>query len=225
MTRQKYTLNLLIFSILALALSSCQLVPAATLSPMPTSGTYHQVLTDNFSDPNSGWTRQRDANFIADYDNGGYRIHIINKTQSSLWGINNHPINGSVTVEVDATFIDGSSKNDMGIICRFQNPENYYYLSITPKGAFGISKVINGIETLIGMADMPQIDDVILGKGLVNHLRVECTDRILVLNVNNVELERIEDTELKSGSIGLIVGTYSDAAIDVQFDNFSVSEP
>ena len=224
MTKYKTILQFLIFFIYAALISGCQLFPAATSVPIPTSGTYHPVFNDNFDNPNSGWTRQRDANFIADYEDGAYQIHILNKSQASLWGINSHPVQGNVVVEVDAVFIDGGKKNDLGIICRFHNPENYYFLSITPKGAFGISKVINGVETLIGMEDMPQIDNLIQEKS-VNHLRAECTDRILVLSVNNVELERIEDFELTSGSVGLFVGTYSDSTMNVRFDNLVISEP
>ena len=98
-------------------------------------------------------------------------------------------------------------------------------MSITANGAFGISKVINGVESLIGMADMPEIDDVILRDNATNHLRAECTDRLLILSVNNVELERVEDFDLTSGSVGLLVGTYSDPTIQVKFDNFSISQP
>ncbi len=224
MTKLKPFQKFLIFFIFAALISGCQLIPVSTSAPMPTSGTYQPVISDNFDDPNSGWTRQRDTNFIADYEDGSYRIHILDKSQASLWGIFSRPIQGNVVVEVDAVFIDGGTKNDLGIICRFQNPENYYYLSITPKGAFGISKVINGVETLIGMADMPQIDNLIQERA-VNHLRAECTDRILVLTVNNVELERIEDFELTAGSVGLFVGTYSDSTINVKFDNLVISEP
>ncbi len=207
-------------------LGSCQASPNPAQSQLATSQplTGHPVFSDDFSDTKSGWTQKRDANTIADYDNGEYRIHIIKHTQSALWGILNRSFDGSVAVEVDVRFVGGSQKNDMGVICKYQNPENYYYLSITAGGAFGISKVINGTESLIGMSDMPQIDNVILGDR-ANHLRAECGENNLVLSVNNVELERVEDSDLTKGSVGLIVGTYTDAEIDAAFDNLVISQP
>lgn len=226
LTKRKIPFQIFIkCALLPVIFASCLPTPTINQTPLPTSVNYQKTFTDDFSNPASGWSRQRDENFIADYENGSYTIYIRNHSQSTLWGNLNRPIEGSVVVDVEVTKLEGGSKNDMGIICRFQDPQNYYYLSITANGAFGISKVINGTESLIGMADMPEIDDVILRENNTNHLRAECTDRLLILSVNNVELERVEDFDLTSGGVGLLVGTYTDPIIHVKFDNFSISQP
>ena len=106
-------------------LAGCLPAPTINQSPISTSVNYQKTFEDDFSNPASGWSRQRDENFIADYENGAYVIYILNHTQSALWGILKRPIEGSVVVDVDVTKLDGGTKNDMGIICRFQDPQNF----------------------------------------------------------------------------------------------------
>ncbi len=213
-----------LFIIFLLTLSACQSAPAA-VSPTHQPVNWRSAFLDDFSTTNSGWTRHSDANYVNDYDNGGYRIHIVNHLQSALWGILDRQFGNDVAVDTDIRFDGGSAKNDMGVICRFIDSQNYYFLAITSNGSFGISKVVKGVETLIGMDEMPHIDNVILPGQAINHIHAECLGSSLVLVANNTELERVDDSDLPSGGVGLFVGTYSDPEINVWFDNFTVSTP
>jgi len=40
-----------------------------------------------------------------------------------------------------------------------------------------------------------------------------------------VKIDEVKDTELVSGDVGLIAGTYNEPGTDIRFDNFIVRQP
>jgi hypothetical protein len=62
-----------------------------------------------------------------------------------------------VRIEVDAVKMAGPDLNDIGVICRYKDPSNFYFFSVSSDGYYGVSKVINGQEQWIGM-EYPQQD-------------------------------------------------------------------
>ncbi len=69
------------------------------------------LLSDDFSDENSGWDRYSDTETITDYDNGIYRI-FVSETNMDYWA-NPGKNFTDVRVEVDATKAQGPDENDI----------------------------------------------------------------------------------------------------------------
>lgn len=191
----------------------------------PTSTSTVQVLfQDNFSDPASGWSVFSDSDGSNDYESGGYRI-FVNKPNWYFWS--NPGVNYTdVVIEVDATKVTGPEENDFGVICRYQDENNFYLLVLGSDGYYGISKVINGEEQLVGMEEL-QLNDMVIkpGDGATNHIKAECAGERLTLLANGQVLADVRDQDLKSGDIGLIAGTYDDPGVDILFDNLIVTRP
>jgi len=198
-----------------------------TSTPWPTSTSAPQPLTqilfqDDFSDPYSGWDRINVAQGITDYENGSYRI-FVNTNNTDFWS--NPGLNfADISIEVDALKVGGSDDNDFGIICRYQDTENFYLFIISSDGYYGIGKVIGGKQILIDMTQM-QFSSV-LRQGVVSvRIRADCVGKHLALYVDGKRIHVVEDGTFVTGDVGLIAGTFAEAGTDIYFDNFVVRNP
>jgi len=178
---------------------------------------------DDFSDPSSGLARYYDENIGSlDYVNQGYQISV-NQRHTILWSGPGLEFT-DVQIEVDVTKIDGPESDDFGVVCRARDKHNFYFLIISSDGYYGIGKVRDGIQQLIGMKDMPPSEDIIQGQ-YTNHLRADCIGEYLSLYANGIHLVTVKDSEFTSGDVGLFAGTFEDPGTSVRFNKFSVLMP
>ncbi len=181
------------------------------------------LFQDDFSDPSSGWDRVRNEDGIADYtDDSEYRF-LINTTLVEHWA--NPGLNfGNIIVEVDATKAGGPDDNDFGLICRYQNMDNFYFFLISSDGFYAIGKMEAGEGTLIKPDQMYPSEAILQGE-TTNHLRAECVGSRLALVVNGELVVETEDNAFLEGDVGLMAGTSEEPGVDIRFDNLVVKEP
>ncbi len=220
---------IIMFVALVLASLSCQAIAGGAGSPTQSTGssqTSGKVLfQDDFSNPNSGWDHHSDEKGTTDYYHEAYKIQITNQSQYYLWANPNKDVGKDVIIDVDAALESGSIMNDIGVICRYKDADNFYFLTIGSDGYYGVSKYTGGKESLVGMTTMSQNTDVIKGGNTSNHIQVKCIGTQLILTVNGTELANVQDSDIASGTTGLIAGTYDEGNISVLFDNFVVTKP
>ncbi|MBM3144181.1 MAG: hypothetical protein FJ010_04260 [Chloroflexi bacterium] len=180
------------------------------------------LFQDDFSDSSSGWDQAEGPEGTSNYENGYYRIHVIT-TDTDVWA--NPSLDFTdVVVEVDAVKAGGPDDNDFGVICRYQDVDNFYFFIISSDGYYGIGKTVDGVQELIG-TDQMNPDDAINQGDANNHIKADCVGSHLVLHANGAKLADVEDTSLSSGDVGLIAGTFDEAGADIHFDNFVVRKP
>jgi hypothetical protein len=191
-------------------------------SPVPQDNSEGLVFVDDFSNPDSGWVRIKTADGRADYINGGYAI-AVEKSNQLLWSTSGQDFT-NVRVQVNATFIAGSEDNNFGVVCRYQDEDNFYAFVISSDGYFAIRKRVSGegLQTIIG--DNFQFSERILLGGQTNTIMAECVGSQLSLFVNGEKVAETTDADLTRGDVGLIAGTFSSASTEVLFDNFSAIE-
>ena len=203
---------------LALVLSSCS--PYSSVE----GAEVVYLFRDGFTDTSGGWESGETEEGSTGYYNGAYRI-FVNRPDYYLWSNPRDLIFIDVRIEVDATKMAGPEINDIGVICRYKDPENFYFFSISSDGYYGVSKIINGQEQWIGMEE-PQLDNVTIRTGTAtNHLRADCIQQKLSFYVNGKHLIDVNDSDLSQGNVGLIAGTWDSPGTDVLFDNFLVIQP
>lgn len=178
------------------------------------------LFWDDFLDVNSGWDRASDESGTTDYAQGGYRI-LINKPTTLLWA-NPGLVYEDIIVEVDAALINGSEDNNYGVICRYQNADNFYAFVIGSDGDFAIRKRFEGgsLEIITG-EDFEYSSSIQSGQA-DNHLVAKCIGDQLSFYINDTLLTQVIDADLPKGDVGLIVGSFSAAPVDVLFSNFEV---
>jgi len=177
---------------------------------------------DSFENKNSGWDKVRTPEGITDYENGKYRI-LLTLENADVWanpGLKNLPKN--VQVEVDATKQAGPDDNDYGIICRYQNDQNFYFFVISSDGYLGIGKVKDGNRQLVNRTEMPPSEVINQGND-TNHLRADCLDAKLDFYVNGQLVDSQQESEYGTGDVGLIAGSFQLGGVDILFDNFTVT--
>lgn len=180
------------------------------------------LFQDDFSDAKSGWDSLSNEDGITDYDNGQYRI-LVNTTNTDVWA--NPGLNFTNTIiEVDATKAGGDDNNDLGVICRYKDGNNFYFFVISSDGYYGIGKFKDGQQVLVGMESMPPTDAVRQGNA-TNHIQAECNGSTLRLVVNGQQLAETTDSDFTSGDAGLLAGSFENPGTDIRFDNFIVREP
>ncbi len=216
---------LLILSVLLMAAIACQAASSAgdnSNSGQPVAEPSNVLFQDDFSDPESGWDRVNVDDGVTDYANGVYRI-FVNSQNTDVWS--NPGLSFSdVQIEVDATKVAGDDNNDYGLVCRYLDSENFYFFIISSDGYYGIGKVTNGDQDLIGVESMPPSDVIKTGND-TNHLRADCVGSTLRLHVNGNLLAEYDDTDFTSGDVGLIAGSFESPGTDIHFDNYVVTKP
>jgi hypothetical protein len=197
-------------------LSSCASlpIPAATANPGDV------LYQEQFENKSTGWARIANDNGIMDYDGGGYRI-LVRQPKLNVWSTSERNFS-DVRVEADVIKLHGPDENRMGLICRYQGGD-YYFFMISNDGYYVIGKFVGGMTLLLGQSEM-QASDVIQ-MGTMNHLRADCIGDQLTFYINFTEVASVTDTDFRNGDVGLVAGAFSEAGVDVLFDNFVVLQP
>jgi len=201
--------------------STALLAVTAACAALP-SASGDVLFQDDFSRRASGWDAYREPGYTADYQDGAYRIWI-EAPHRLAWGTPRFDL-GDVRLEVDAAVAAGPLDNAFGLICRYQDPDNFYFFLISSDGYSGIGVVRDGRRSLLTGAAMLPNDHILQGR-TANHLRADCVGSRLSLYVNGALANEAAADDWASGDFGVIAGTYGEGGLDVQFDNFAVLVP
>ncbi len=180
------------------------------------------LFQDDFSNPPSGWGLWSREGGLVEYHNGGLRIQV-NATQFDFWSVAGKYF-GDVQMEVDASKLGGADDNDFGLICRYQDKDNFYMLVISSDGYYGIAKVKGGQYSMIG-SDQLQYSDAIKAGQATNHLRADCVGPKIRFYANGQKLLEVTDPDFPKGDIGVLAGAYGVQGVDILFDNVMVKQP
>lgn len=189
----------------------------------PTPVTAEKVIyQDSFDDQTSGWQRSQDATGSVDYAGGSYRI-FVNQPDYLLWSTAGVDLS-DVQVEVRAAKVSGPDDNQFGVICRYQDEDNFYFLVISSDGYYAIGKIKDGLITVLGAEGMHYNEHIHQGE-TTNQIRARCSGSRLELFANDTRLGNVEDLDFSTGDVGLLVGTFDVQGADILFDDFVVTQP
>ena len=205
-------------ALLALVSLACQI---SSIFETPSSADV--LFQDDFSDPSSGWLQGEDDIGTAEYFNGGFRIYVTSDHAAKLSILRLQPFT-DVRLEVEATKVAGPDDNDFGLVCRYLDEDNFYFLEISSDGYYGIGKYKND-ELILMSATQMQSSEAIVQGAAKNSLRADCIGNSLSLYVNGVKLAEVSDSEFGAGNVGLIAGTFETPGVDIFFDNFTIFMP
>jgi hypothetical protein len=180
------------------------------------------LFQDQFSDSNSGWDRYRDASYAAEYVDGAFQI-TVNQSNLEAWALPGLDFTDTI-IEATAKKVDGPDDNVFGLLCRYQDAENFYFFLISSDGFAGIGIYRNGERSLLSGSAMFPADTIREG-GKLNLLHAECIGDRLLLMVNGAVVQEVLDDQFQSGDVGLIAGSYEMPGVVIQFDDFIVQNP
>jgi hypothetical protein len=189
--------------------------------PLPTeSGAV--LFQDDFSSPSSGWDHYQDNTYLSDYRNGAYRI-AVQEPNRQAWALAGLELS-DVHIDIDTRLSEGPEDNAFGVLCRYQDADNFYFFLISSDGFAGVGINQNGERSLLsGESLLPLADGVMTSEAA--HLEVLCDRTTLSLSVNGTLFSSVSHTGWQTGDVGLIVGTYDQPGTTIDFDNFVVRNP
>ena len=217
---------MVILVLAALACSSTAVI-IPTAQPLAGGGGNSQqiLFQDDFSNTSSGWDQAHNESYSTDYENSGYRINVLPASYSAFANPS-QSFKNDVRIEVDATKIGGPDDNAFGVICRYQDLDNYYFLYISSDGYVGIGIDNAGSKSIISSSDGNMVSDSNINQGVAtNHLRADCIGNTLTLYVNGTQVATATDGTFTGGDVGLSARTFSVGGTDIKFDNFFVYKP
>jgi hypothetical protein len=180
------------------------------------------IFQDDFSLEDSGWDRYSDSLYTADYHDGAYVIKV-DGTNMTAWGRPGIELE-DVLIRVEGFQQAGPLDNVYGVICRYEDPENFYFFLVSGDGYAGIGRYLEGeIEPLNHETLLPS--DAIASAEDVNLIQAACIRNELTLWVNGEVIAQALAPDPTIGDVGLIVGTYDEGGVEIRFDNFSTLMP
>ncbi|HAF61855.1 MAG TPA: hypothetical protein DCK95_05970 [Anaerolineaceae bacterium] len=181
------------------------------------------IMADDFSSPNFQWDvwKREDNSTVAYYDDG--LVFVINSPNTDYVSTVNS-FYENTRMEVFAANLNGLMNNGFGLVCRYQDDENYYAFLVSSDGYFGILRVLYGGFTVLNSGKM-QYSDIIRQGESINHIRADCVGNQLTLYVNNNLLAQVEDDVFSEGLLGLTASSFEEPGVAILFDNFLVMNP
>ncbi|NTV37154.1 MAG: hypothetical protein HGA53_09385, partial [Anaerolineaceae bacterium] len=176
-----------------------------------------------FDDPKSGWaTWEGNGNKIA-YDQGVLHF-VLFAPQYDFWSMSGKQFSDA-RIEVDVMVAGGPVNNAFGVICRYQDKDNFYGFIVSADGYYGIIKMKDGNRVVLtNNGSMEYRPELKIGLGAY-HLQAVCSGINLSLSVDGVQLAEVVDPDFVKGDTGLMAGSYDLPGVDLLFDNFSVYQP
>lgn len=207
--------------IILVCLTACR--PAfLAADQLPWVGDEPILFRDDFSGENIGWATHEDSLSFAGFDLSGYRLWS-KMPDFQFWSVPGLNFQDTL-VQVRATKLDGPDDNLFGVICRYQDDDNFYALMVGSDGYYGIYKRVDGEQTLINQVHLDFSAAIEQGEAS-NTIQAICQGDQLALIVNNVSLIQVSDGALSHGDVGIVVGNFSEPGVDILFDDFIVVSP
>jgi hypothetical protein len=193
----------------------------ATFAATPLGGASQAaqpVYQDNFTDPNSGWDAQTGANHTTAYGSGEY-IVTVSQPSKIGWG-NAQTTLSDVHIDVTAKSVGAAKDAAFGVICDYQDTNNFYYLGITSDGYYAIVKVQDNQDTFFTSAKNQWIKTSKFKLNAASYrVGVDCGTGTLALYVDGTPIDTASDSTFTTGEIGLFAGTFDNPGAEIHFSN------
>jgi hypothetical protein len=186
------------------------------------------LFQDDFSGTQEcGWTLYNQGGAVAEIDEEAGVLQISTSQPGQIWWTNPGRDFEDVIITVQARQAGGPNDNAYGVICRYQNEQNFYVFLISGDGYYAIGKYQSGNDQITYLTEngQYQYSDVINQGVATNRIRAGCVGNELSLTVNGLPLFTTTDPTFVSGDVGLGVSTLEPGTAVVQFDAITVLAP
>lgn len=216
-------IGLIMAAVLLMALAACA---GGQREPDTCDALPNVLFFDDFNgEQDCGWATYNRNGSVAAIENASMRLTVSQPGQ--LWWTNPNRVFDDVVISAEARQVSGPNDNAYGLICRYQNEQNFYVFLISGDGYYAIGKYQSGSETVQYLTPDGQFQEsAAINTGVAtNELLVTCIGNELTLQVNGVPLVTVTDTTFQEGDIGVAASTLQAQTSVVEFDNVQVTLP
>ena len=186
-----------------------------TLSPPSAAGTF------DLFDSDGDWATGNEDEIVADVVDGVYRFNLI-APDSFYWTTADQDL-GDGFYGVTATAVSGPLNNGFGLMFMLDDSsDTFYAFEISSDGYIDIYYCADACETYIALVGDGWFPSPAVNQGLnePNTLLVQVIDGEMTFFVNDEEVGQAQDRTLSSGNIGLLVESFDEGDVVVEFDDF-----
>ena len=184
---------------------------------VPVSG---QVMYEEHFSGSSAWDEFESDNAKVSISNGAYYVSVQPDNYYAWGNAGQHFDDTLIAVVAQPTQPVGNA--DFGVLCRYQDNDNFYALEISEDGFFAIWKQVDG--EYISLVDWTA-SDLVPSDGSAVTIQAACIGNNLTLGVNGNILADTQDDTFSSGDIGLVAGTWDTGGVEIRFDDVIVYAP
>ncbi len=187
------------------------------------SGVY---FADDFSHP-GGWPVVQEDELGSGYENDGYTMFASAPDQLFVITPKVYGQVADMRVSADITQLEAGNDNEVfyGVVCRYQDLDNFYMFRINGYGSYSAAKVVNNEFTFFGEKNWFYNPDPMRPPGNVNTLRADCIGETLTFYINDIQVMQVTDPDLSQGTYGVVLGTIKTDYAKVRYDAFLVEQP
>jgi hypothetical protein len=177
------------------------------------------LLSDDFSDPTSGWAEASSDQSEMGYQDGKYVITVHN-TNYLAWTYANQTYSDFV-LEVAAAKVSGPSTGEYGVLFRIVDNNNFYIFKVNMTGSYLVSAFVNAEWVTL----IPWTKNTAIKAGTAsNKLGVIAQGDSFSFYANDVKLDEITDSNFTQGDIALVAGTQAVGEVVASFSSVNVWE-
>jgi hypothetical protein len=197
-------------------------------SATPTPAGPQVLYRDDFSDDSSGWAVDSDDTGSVGYAAGEY-FFTITKEKWFTWS---HPEENFSDIRIEVTVRDlsdnsgGLEPSTFGLICNYQDDQNFYYAGFGADGYYAVVKVEDNEDKFLSdPVDNQWVQSDTITQGAASYkLELECAKGQIALFVDGEEIASASDSTYTGGDIGMFVLTFDNPNAEVHFDDLRVTE-
>ncbi len=193
--------------------------PVMDATPVPTL--VGLPLSDDFSDPSSGFSGLQDADGSVAYADGKLQFTV---QRSSVEYVSPSGRVYEVDVSLSASFeqVQGPPETEIGAACRWgSDGGDYTAAAVSASGSYRFWQVRNGTaNTLVDWT----ASDLLQGVGQGAHtIGLECSGSDVILTVDSRRIGQAVDPDPVPGDVGLLAGLAGSLPLEVVFDDLQVT--
>jgi len=177
------------------------------------------LLSDDFSDPASGFAVLSDADGGVEYSDGSLRFTVL--TEGVRWySYSGRAEEQDVEIEASAQLLSGPSLSELAILCRWSGVGDFTALAVRGDGAVGIWQVRGRVTTWL--LDWTEAPGFVVRPGEPFRMTASCRGTELELAVNEIVLAQVTDPQPSAGDVALMAGLGEAGELVVLFDDLEV---
>lgn len=210
--------------ILVFVLSACSLVGQSE-DACDAGGS---LFFDDFSgEQDCGWREYNQSGTVVGINQDTAVMEMSTSQPGQIWWTNPGRVFDNSIITAKATQVGGPDNNAYGLICRYQDENNYYVFLVSGDGYYAIGKYQTGSDQIVYLTENEEyiFSDAIQQGASLNDIRATCIGDELSLQVNGIPLVTVTDPTFVRGDVGLAVSTLEPGTAVVQFDDFRVLQP
>jgi hypothetical protein len=193
------------------------------------------LLFDDFTAPDASLLHtyeSTDARYT--FDSGAYLVST--RTPGVLAWSTYEDTYENVSIQADASLVEGAPSAASGLVFRYQDEQNYYLFTIAHNGFYTLERIEEGTQHVLidwtpseAIVTAPDVsnsarDSAAPSRHAVrNTLHVSVRGATIALSVNGTRLDTTIDATFQRGSVALAVHTFEPGTTSVCFDNVLIT--